>query len=122
MFQEKEADHNVHIPLIKTITEHALDNGFDVILEGILSARRYGALIKELLNKYPQHYVYYFDIPFVETLKRHATKSNASEFGEKEMREWYKPKDFLGHVREEIIDESYTLDDAIKFIKMDAGL
>lgn len=39
-------------------------------------------------------YAYYFDLPFEETLKRHQTKSNCHEFGEEEMRRWWKEKDF----------------------------
>lgn len=37
---------------------------------------------------------YYFDLPFEETLRRHQTKPNCKEFGEVEMRRWWREKDF----------------------------
>ena len=39
-------------------------------------------------------YAYYFDLPFEETVKRHQTKPNCHEFGEEEMRRWWREKDF----------------------------
>ncbi len=39
-------------------------------------------------------YAYYFDLPFEETVKRHQTKPNCHEFGEEEMRRWWRKKDF----------------------------
>ena len=39
-------------------------------------------------------YAYYFDLPFEETVKRHQTKPNHHEFGEEEMRRWWREKDF----------------------------
>jgi hypothetical protein len=39
-------------------------------------------MIKDLVTKCPDHYVYYFDILFEETLRRHATKPIALEVGE----------------------------------------
>ena len=39
-------------------------------------------------------YAYYFDIPFEETIKRHKTRSQSSEFGEEIMREWWVDKDY----------------------------
>ena len=39
-------------------------------------------------------YAYYFDLPFEETVKRHHTKPVCHEFGEEELRRWWREKDF----------------------------
>lgn len=49
--------------------------------------------------------VYYFDITFEETLKRHKTKHNSHEFGETELRTWWIDKDYL-----QVADEVYIMD------------
>ncbi|MDD3415912.1 MAG: hypothetical protein PHY47_18225 [Lachnospiraceae bacterium] len=41
-----------------------------------------------------EYNAYYFDLSFEETLKRHQTKTNCNDFGEKEMRRWWREKDF----------------------------
>ena len=57
--------------------------------------------------------LYYFDIPFEETLVRHASKSNTHEFGEKEMREWWNEKDYLNMPNEKILHTDQSLDDIV---------
>jgi hypothetical protein len=48
---------------------------------------------------------FYLDVPWEETLRRHATRAQASEFGEAERREWYLPRDLLGLDCERVTDE-----------------
>lgn len=60
--------------------------------------------------------VCYFDISFNETLTRHRQKPNAHEFGEVEMRRWWKEKDLLGTNNEIIITEKSLKDDAVALI------
>lgn len=50
-------------------------------------------------------YAYYFDISFEETLRRHQTKPNCHSFGEKEMRRWWREKDFS-----DVLDEVSVTD------------
>ena len=42
----------------------------------------------------------YFDLPFEETLKRHQTKPNSNDFGEEEMRRWWREKDYSALLNE----------------------
>lgn len=89
------------------------------MLEGILSTTRNNGLFSKLVKLHPNNnYFFYLDIPFEETLKRHATKPNAHEFGEKEMREWWREKDVLGLPDEVIItpdlSEYETVDKILK--------
>lgn len=64
-----------NIGLIDQTTRHALDHGYDVALDGILDAGRYGAMLRRLTADHTGltgHY--YFDIPFAETVARHAAR------------------------------------------------
>ena len=60
-------------------------------------------------------YAYYFDITFEDTLKRHMTKPNYNEFGEEEMRRWWKEKDYVPILHEVRItadkDQESIIDD-----------
>jgi adenylate kinase family enzyme len=122
ILKEKETDDGANIALIAQIVEFALARGYDVILEGILNFRRYGDMLERLRGACPETHVYYFDISFEETLKRHVTKSCAHEFGEKEMREWYKHRDFTNFEGEKIIPEHYSLEQTVGVIAAEAGL
>lgn len=100
----------------------AFRKGYDVILEGILFSRRYKSMLEEIINKSNENYIYYLDISFEETLRRHATKYNSHEFGEKEMRDWYKEKDILNLLGEKIIKENLSKDEIVEKILNDARL
>ncbi len=116
ILKEKETESANNIALIQQTVEFALSRDYNVILEGILYFPRYGEMLKKLVEQCPNIYFYYFDVSFDETLKRHTTKPNAHEFGEKEMREWYKPNQHTGFDSERIIPESFTIDAAVKKI------
>lgn len=122
VLKEKETEGINNIALIQQTVEFALSRDYNVILEGILYFPRYGKLLKKLVNKCPDNYFYYFDISFEETLKRHITKPNAHEFGEKEMREWYKPNQHTGFENEKTIPESYSIEKAVDKILSETGL
>lgn len=116
ILKEKETEGADNITLIQQTVEFALSRGYNVILEGILYFPRYGEMLKKLTKKCPNNYFYYFNVSFDETLKRHITKPNAHEFGEKEMREWYKPNQHTGFETERNIPETFTIDDAVNKI------
>jgi len=95
----------------------ALRNGYHVILEGILTAQRYGPTLRDLINEHSgPSFVYYFDIPYEETVRRHVTRSLATEFGADEMRDWYRHRDVLGTPGEHLIDESSSLDEIVDLV------
>ncbi len=119
---EIKIDNGENIALIELVVGFALDRGFDVILEGIFGAHRYGDMLGRLLERCANTHLYYFDISFEETLRRHSGKPNANEFGEKEMREWYMHRDLLGHKNERIISENSSLEDTARMIINDADL
>lgn len=91
-----------------------------VILEGILNSKWYNDLFENLLDKFKvQFFVYYFDIPFEETLNRHQQKPNAHEFGEKEMSEWWNEKDLLDIIPEVLLDKELSLNEIVEIIYRD---
>lgn len=110
--------NNLSIQLIYDLCMYGNRLGATVILEGILSKKRYGDMLKKLLRDFSGDTdVYYFDVPFEETLRRHAGKANAHEFGEEEMRKWWKDKDTLGTEGERVIGEDMTQEEIVCLIK-----
>ena len=100
---------NPSIELIKRTVLYAKEIGYDVILEGILAKKFYRTMIEELIEEFADNVLlYHFDLTFEETLRRHATKPNAHDFGEKEMREWWNDADGLGLANEHVfyVDDS----------------
>lgn len=59
---------------------------------------------------------YYYDISFEETLRRHRTKPNRDEFGEEAMRRWWQEKDYLDNIKEKVLGEDVTLEEAVEKI------
>lgn len=51
-----------------------------------------------------------------ETVRRHQTKLNKNDFGETEMREWYREKDFLDCIKEITIPERNVLEETVEYI------
>jgi predicted ABC-type ATPase len=115
----KDTSGNPSIQLIKDTVIYGLGLGFDVIVEGILHRDKYGQMLRELATLFDETYVYYFDISFEETLRRHQTKPNAHEFGETLMREWYVASDVLNLPSEKLITEDQSQDEILQVILND---
>jgi adenylate kinase family enzyme len=105
--------------MIKNDTLIALGDGYDVILEGILSVKSYSKVLDDIFQKHAgENYIFYFNISFEETLRRHSTRDiKPLEFGEKEMREWYLTAHKSNHDLEQVIPESFSLEETVQFIK-----
>ncbi len=109
--------------LILHNTLEALRDGYDVILEGILSVRSYSEVLEELFRQHPrENYMFYFDISLDETISRHNTRPNRHEFGEAEMREWYPTAHRSNHELERVIPETSSIEQTTKLIKQTARL
>lgn len=103
--------------MIKSDTLIALEDGYDVILEGILSVKSYATVLEEIFEKHPkENYIYYFDISFKETVRRHAHRKEFMEFNEDSMKEWYPAAHRSNHRFEQIIPETYSFEETIKYI------
>ncbi|GAA1400957.1 kinase [Catellatospora coxensis] len=100
-----------------------LGNGYHVVLEGILLERKYGAIVRALLAEHrgPSS-VFYLDIPLEETLRRHATRPQATEFTPDQMRGWYTERDVLGVDGEHVIGPESAFADTVALIAARSGL
>jgi hypothetical protein len=109
LLRERDLPGALNIDLIATIVASCLAGGYDVILEGILDASRYGATLRSLIASHPgPTHASYFRVPFEETVRRHATKPNADGYGERELAEWYVPDDLLDVPNEQILSATDT--------------
>jgi RNase adaptor protein for sRNA GlmZ degradation len=103
--------------LVYSIASFGRDIGYDVIIEGIFSKETYGVMMTDLIKLFnDKAHVYYFDISFEETLRRHAGKPKAAEFGEIEMRSWWKEKDYLEMCDEKLITDEMGEDEIVDMI------
>ena len=120
MLRVKDVPDNPAIELIYRLCSYGNQLNKIVILEGILRRDIYGDMLTKLISDFNGlARVYYFDIPFNETLRRHATKPNAHEFGEAEMRQWWRSNDVLGVKEEQIFNAEMSADDMLRKILND---
>ncbi|GGT04887.1 hypothetical protein GCM10010156_73330 [Planobispora rosea] len=123
ILKEPDRAGAANIGLIDTIVRYSLDHGYHVLLEGILFADRYGNMLQALRSDHRgATHGYYFDIAFTETLRRHATKPQAAEYGEAEMRQWYRERDLLPGGWETIIGQDSSLEVTVQRVLGDSGL
>ncbi len=109
--------------LIAHTVRFALDNGRDVILEGILYTARYRDMIASLWRAHRgRTSFFYLDVSLEETLRRHTTRPQASQFSADDMRAWYTPGDLLGFSGERVIPEVSSLEGSIAMIAATAGI
>ena len=113
----KDVDDNPSIALIRDMAIYGKHIGYDVIVEGILFGERYGEMLRSLTKEFDEAYVYYLAISFEETLRRHAAKPNAHEFGEAQIRGWWLDKDVLGTKGEKIFTDKASEDEIVSTIR-----
>lgn len=105
------------LPLMIALLRYGRRNSEITILEGILPYEDYKPLFEVALEEYGENiFSYYYDISFEETLRRHQTKPNRDEFGEADMRRWWKEKDFLEIIPQTVLDEDVRLEEAVELI------
>ena len=65
-----------NIGLIDQTARYALDHGYHVVLEGIFYTLHYGEMLRRLIADHAGITgVYYFQLPFDETIRRHSTRN-----------------------------------------------
>ena len=99
------------LPLMIELMKYGYEHCDVVILEGIMYDEWYSPLFKTANELYGMDiYAYYFDIPFEETVRRHNTRDKKQEFGEEDMRRWWREKDFSSVFNEKIITSDIDAD------------
>ena len=121
MLREHDTPRGANITLIGQVARFALHAGYHVIVEGILYSAHYGPPAAHRHPPGPSRF-YYLDVPFEETMARHATRPQAAEFGLAEMQSWYRDRDLLPGAIEQIIGAASTLNDTVQRIMRDTGL
>ena len=120
LWRVKDRPKNQAIPLLENLVIYGYQNCEVSILDGILYTDIYEGLFSLIKEKYNRQILaYYFDIPFEETLIRHSQKPNSHEFGETEMRKWWREKDLLKNINEKMIYKEMNLDDIVELIYQD---
>ena len=105
------------LPLIMQLLKYGRQNSNITILEGILPVEVYMPLFELSVQEFGKEiFAFYYDLPFEETLKRHATKPNKADFGEQDMRIWWKEKDFIHIIPEKIITKDLSISDTVDMI------
>ena len=108
---------------IATIARAALEQGYHVVLEGILHTRQYGEPLRRLIAEHPgPTSVFWMAVSFEETLRRHRRREEPISVGAEQMRAWYTPLDVLGVSGEQVIDESSDFENTVTTILHTSGL
>ncbi|MEW1724729.1 AAA family ATPase [Streptomyces sp. NPDC093109] len=123
VLRERDRPGAANIGLLDLTARYALDAGYHVVVEGILYADHYATMLTRLRadHRGPTH-GYYLNVPFAETLARHATKPIADDVSEAQLRDWYRPFDLLPDGIETVIGADSTLETTVDRIMLDTGL
>ena len=113
---------NAAIGYIDLTARYALNQGMHVMIEGTLFSEIYGEMLRALVSDHqgPTH-CYRYELSFEETLRRHATKPEAGEFGEAEMRQWWREVDRIPGLEEIVIGPEAGLDSTIDRVLADCA-
>jgi predicted kinase len=123
ILREKDRPGGVNVGLIDHVARYSLDHGYHAVLDGIFYADRYEQMLDGLRRDHlGQSCFYYLDVSWEETVRRHATRPQAADFGVDDMRDWYRPRDLLTAVREQVIPETSTLRETTSLILAQARL
>jgi predicted kinase len=123
VLRERDKPGGLAPALIEQTVRTALDHGYHVVLDGILHAGKYAPTLTSLCRDHRgRTTVFYLDVSLTETLRRHQTRPQASQFSAADMRGWYLTRDLLGISGEHVLPETTGLDDAVNLIAAAAGL
>jgi len=118
----QEEPGNPTVAYLDLSARYALDIGLHVIVEGILYTRIYGAMLTQLLADHRGiTHCYRYDLRFHETVRRHASKPQATEYGPDTMLDWWLDADPLPGVIECSHGPEVSLIDAASRVLMDCG-
>ncbi|MEH0821767.1 MULTISPECIES: kinase [unclassified Micromonospora] len=123
VLRERDLPGGAAPALIAQTVRFALDHGYHVVLEGILHSSRYRSMLTSLRDGHRGRSLFcYLDVSLAETLRRHLTRPQASEFTAEDMSGWYAAHDVLGWPDEIVLPETTGLNEAVTVIAAAAGL
>lgn len=123
VLRERDVPGGLNIALIATVCRFSLDAGYHVILEGILTAARYGPMLRQLATDHRgRTSFFYLDVPFTETVRRHATRPQAGEFTPADMSGWYAASGRLDIPGEQVISATSSAEESVgRIVALVAG-
>jgi len=108
---------------IMTMVRAALSSDYHVVLEGILHTDTNGAPLRKLIAEHPgPSAVFWMQVSFDETLRRHAGRPDLAHLSAETMASWYAPHDLLGVPGERILAEESSVENSVSAILHDSGL
>lgn len=119
MLKTHDRENNLSINLISQIAKYGKANCDICIVEGILVKEYYGEMLITLMADFDKAYVYYFDLPFEETLVRHQQRRQSAEFDGNKMKSWWVDSDYLGTINEKLLTTEMTETHLVSFILSD---
>ncbi|MEU8130422.1 kinase [Micromonospora sp. NPDC049049] len=123
LLRERDKPGGAAPALIGQTVRFALDHGYHVVLEGILHTSRHLSMLTSLRDDHRGRSLFcYLDVSLPETLRRHLTRPQVSEFTAEHMSGWYAAHDVLGWPDELVLPETTGLDEAVEAIAVAAGL
>lgn len=121
VLKERDVRGAANVSLISQTARFALDHGWHAVVEGILFADHYRSMLEGLVRDHAgPTFLYYFDVELEETLRRHLTRPQASEFTFDDMRSWYVERDLLESVPERVVPQQSSLVETVNLIYRDA--
>jgi predicted kinase len=115
---EHDVPDGDNIELINRTARHCLGIGYHVILEGILVADHYGAMLRGLIEDHPgRSHVFYLEAPLEMTVERHEGRTLRADIDPSKLREWYVPSDVLDVPGELVIDGTATFQNTLRRIR-----
>ena len=122
-FCVKDTPNNLASGLMKKAVLYAKGKVPMILVEGIYSREKYQDFLDFLIQLFPEsNLVYYFDLSFEETVKRHQTRMQRDYFSEETMRKWWLERDLLfpkGSSDERLIKEGQTIAETVNQIMAD---
>jgi len=118
MFNDwKQPGHIANKQLATVSIIQGLKSGYDVIYEGISNIKTYDRYFQEIFaENISENFLFYLDVSFDETIKRHATRHKKSEFGVSEMKQWLSYASPTGYDSETIIPEDSSMEETVETI------
>jgi len=105
---------NPAIGLMDLTVRYALDHGYHVVLEGILFSQSHAEMLTGLVRDHAGiTSCFYYDLSFDQTLVRHQNKPQAAEYGAELMSQWYRERDLIPGLNEQILSADLSLNDAV---------
>lgn len=108
---------------ITTVVAAALEHGYHVVLEGILHTGPYGEPLRQLIAEHAgPSFVYWLEVSFDETVRRHQQRGEPTRVTAEQMRGWYTPLNLLDAPGVQIITESSKMEATVDMILHRSGL